>query len=955
MEDVYEELDEAKAEVERLKTEVRVKTELSNALKKAHNEQLIKFQEVKRENEKQAQELNVKLEEISQSRQASETLQSRLLEKESLLRHLTTLHEKLRADSEKKLQELEGENRELVSALDEATERNIELEQNFGASTKEIEGLKRLLSTIERKCFEAEQKAREAKDMRQRDDVIMGLEEENRNAQDQLKWKKEQFTHLEEAHRRLRAEFQLAKEEWEREKSALLEEISLLQTNLDSQTRILEGVQKRLEMCNHALAHEESKRKFLEVEVSEFRSRYENVFAQCEEERSRFDSLTVQRDEEIAKLRNSLSTKESLSKEMEFRIVHLEQENRELRESIKELQEAQIRNCAPTALTKLRNKLRGMEQTHSNCSTNLKAKESEVSLLIEKMKGDVNRHNFELKDREEQMQKLQMELTCCHSVIDVLNVEISVLLTIFKSELSEAYSNKSDENTEMELCNRMDDKISLLQTELDLRNAHLLQTELDLRNAHLKLEQEHVKAEMLMKRVRSLELAERQQLIMEEEVQRLKKMLEESSVHQLYMKEQFVQMEVEKREVSLALEKANLELAEEVCEASLLEFELQNWKSRAERLKVCWQGNQEKCRQLEDSLLAQAEYEETLKHQKDSLITIIKEETKKREVLQQKIVLLEATVAAKNEEVEFIPEITENLMKNAQEKDSCIEKLQNDIMQMEQEAMTREVEAAIFASIDAEKTVGLEKDKLFKVINEKDEEIKNLQVLASSLEQDLTSAFISSFSEVVENLVTIEKLTEALKKAKHMTELEIEEKNTRLVELEKEVSGLRKSLKNQEEALFTEKRQAVGLQALLESNKLENDKLMGEQRRLEGISKQLEFEKRVLFQDTASLSKDRDHVLGQFEEFCDRMGDFTCENVEMMNLLDTILQTCKEEVKPAMNLKVDNELYDSTQENENNSRSPSARKLEACITGRSPLKEINQQEFVTKRRNTSFH
>ncbi|KAM1006028.1 hypothetical protein ACFX1X_002859 [Malus domestica] len=949
MEDVYEELDEAKAEVERLKTEVRVKTELSDALKKAHNEQLIKFQEAKRENEKQAQELNVKLEEISQSRQASETLQSRLLEKESLLRHLTTLHEKLRADSEKKLQELEGENRELVSALDEATERNIELEQNFGASTKEIEGLKRLLSTIERKCFEAEQKAREAKELRLRDEIIMGLEEENRNAQDQLKWKKEQFTHLEEAHRRLRAEFQLGKEEWEREKSALLEEISLLQTNLDSQTRILEGVQKRLELCNHALAHEESKRKFLEVEVSEFRSRYENVFAQCEEERSKFDSLTVQRDEEIAKLRNSLSTKESLSKETEFRIVHLERENRELRESIKELQEAQIRNCAPASLTKLRNKLRGMEQTHSNCSTNLIAKESEVSLLIEKMKGDVNRHNFELKDREEQIHKLQMELKSCHSVIDVLNLEISVLFTIFKSELSEAYSNKSDENTEMELCNRMDDKISLLQTELEMKNS-------DLRNAHLKLEQEHIKAEMLMKRVRSLELAEQQQVIMEEEVQRLKEMLEESSVHQLYMKEQFVQMEVEKREVSLALEKANLELAEEVCEASQLEFELQNWKSRAERLKVCWQGNQEKCRQMEDSLLAQAEYEETLKHEKDRLITIIKEETKKREVLQQKIVLLEATVAAaKNEEVEFIPEITENLMKNAQEKDSCIEKLQNDIMQMEQEAVTREVEAAIFASIDAEKTVGLEKDKLFKVINEKDEEIKNLQVLASSLEQDLTSAFISSFSEVVENLVTIEKLTEALKKAKHMTELEIEEKNMRLVELEKEVSGLRKSLKNQEEALFTEKRQADGLQALLEANKLENDKLMGEQRRLEGINKQLEFEKLVLFQDTASLSKDREHVLVHFEEFCDRMGDFTCEDVEMMNLLDTILQTCKEEVKPAMNLKVDTELYDSTQENENNSISTSARKLEACITGRSPLKEMNQQEFVTKRRNTSFH
>ncbi|KAM1975171.1 hypothetical protein ACFX15_039981 [Malus domestica] len=56
-----------------------------------------------------------------------------------------------------------------------------------------------------------------------------------------------------------------------------------------------------------------------------------------------------------------------------------------------------------------------------------------------------------------------------------------------------------------------------------------------------------------------------------------------------------------------------------------------------------------------------------------------------------------------------------------------------------------------------EKAIGLEKDGLFKVINEKYKNIKNLQVMASSLEQDLTSAFILFFSEVVENLVTVEK------------------------------------------------------------------------------------------------------------------------------------------------------------------------------------------------------
>ncbi|ONH90701.1 hypothetical protein PRUPE_8G069900 [Prunus persica] len=933
MGDVYKELDDVKAQIERLKSEVRVKTELSEGLKKAHSEQLIKYQEAKQETEKQAQELIIKLEEISQAKQVSETLQSCLREKESSLRHLTSLHEKLRVDSENKLYKLEGENKELAFALDEVTERNKELEQNFCASTKEIEGLKRLLSTSERNCFEAEQKAQEAKELRHRDDIILELEEENRNAHDQLKWKKEQFRHLEEAHRRLQDQFQLSKEEWEREKSALVEEISLLQTSLDSQTRILEGVQKRLEMCNQVLAHEESRRKFLEIEVSEFKSRYENVFVQCEQERSKFESLTVQRDEEIAKLRNSLSTKEPFTKEMEFRIVHLEQENQELRESLKELQEAQIRNYGSTALTKLRNKLRGLEQVHSNCSTILKAKESELSFQIEKLKGDISRHNSELKGKEKQIQELQMELESYHSMIEVLKEEISVVLTIYKSEFSEAYSKRSDAKTEMPLCNRMDDKISLLTRQLEMKSSDLI-------NVHLQLEQEHEKVKELMKRVRSLELTEQQQVIMEEEIQQHKMMLEESSAHQLYMEEKFLRMEGEKRDVSEALEKTNLELAKKIREVSQLKYELQNLESSAESLKVCCEENQEKCRQMENSLLAQSENEEVLKHEKERLITIIKEQNNNVEVLHQQIVLLEATVAAKRVEVEALTQDKEDLIKNVKEKDSCIVNLQKDITWMKQESMKREAEAAILAGIDAEKSVGQEKERLFKVINEKDQNIKNLQVLASSLEEDLTSAFVLSFSEVVENLLT----TEALKKAKHMTELVIEEKNKKIVDLEKEVSGLGQRLIHQKEALFTQKQQEEELQALLEANEVENDKLMGEHRRLEGIVKQLEFEKGVLLQDTTKLSKEREELLVHIEEFCDHIGEFTCDDVKMMNFLETMLQRSKLEVGPAMNFTVDDELYDFSEENANASFYASATKLDTSA-GRSPLKEVNQRQL----------
>jgi chromosome segregation ATPase len=163
MEGIYKELDEVKAEMMKLKAEYQIKIELFESLKRAHNEQLLEYQEAKQQIEKQAQELNSKSEEISEARQIHEDLKSSLHEKEISLRDLSSVNEKLRADCGQKLQKLEGENRELVLALNEVTARSKELEQNACASHKEIEGLKSILMVAERKCFEVEQRAQKAK------------------------------------------------------------------------------------------------------------------------------------------------------------------------------------------------------------------------------------------------------------------------------------------------------------------------------------------------------------------------------------------------------------------------------------------------------------------------------------------------------------------------------------------------------------------------------------------------------------------------------------------------------------------------------------------------------------------------------------------------------------------------------------------------------------------------
>ena len=1039
MEDVYKELDEVKVEIEKLKAEYQIKTELYESLKRAHNEQLLKHQEAKLQIEKQTQELNAKSEEISELRKINEDLTSSLHEKELSFRHLSSVNERFRADCGQKLQKLEGENRELVLALDETTARKKELELNVCDSHKEIEGLKRLLLVTERKCFEAEQMAQKPKELRQRDVVIVKLEEENRDVQDQLKWKNEQFKHLEEAHKRLQDQFQLSKEEWEREKSALLEEISSLQTNLDSQTRILEGLQTRLDMCNQALAHEESRRKFLEVQVSEFKIRFENVFAQSEEETSKVLNLTVQRDEEIARLRNALGSKETLTKEMEFRIVHLEQENQDLGESLKELREAQIKNAGATSLTKLRNKLKGLEQVHSNCSNNLKAKESEWSFQMEKMKSDIDSYKSGLKDKVKQIQELQMDLENSHSTIEVLSEEISIVCTILKSEISEAYSKMLDAKAEMELHDK----------EKEGKISHLTE-HLKVNKSHLDLGQENKELASLRKKVKSLECM---QASKDDELQRYKQMLEESSECQLQLKKQVLQMESalenEKRGAFEALEKANLELAEKICEASQLQYEVQKWKSDSESLKACLDKKQETCKQLETSLITQAKLEQMLKDEKENLLYIAKEQEKRIEGQQQQIVSLEARIAAKTEELEASLKDKDSILLIAEEKEICIENLQKDLIFLKQESKRREAEASVLGRLAAENAFEEEKEKFLQIMNEKDQGINALQVLAVSLEQDLESAVISCFSELIEkhvkfivlneaiknaeyltkleieeknklivnlqkdliflkqeskrreaeasvlgrlavekafeeekerflqimnekdqginelqvlavslehdleiaviscfpelieNHVKIIVLNEAIKNAEYLTKLEIEEKNKLIVNLEKEACNLRQRLAYEEECLLCSKREEEQYKALLEVNKLETEKLKDEQRRMDCLVKELEFEKGTLVQDSLKLSTEREDLLVHIQKICNRIGEFSFEDEKLMTNLGRILQNSVEETGRAMDLMVDGELYDSTRENSDTCFSGTTKKLEAGGDERLPLKEVN--------------
>ncbi|XP_074348708.1 uncharacterized protein LOC141687365 [Apium graveolens] len=497
MNGVCDELDGMRAELEKLKEECRSKTKLIDSLRTAHNEQKSKLQGAMVQIEELARELHVKSEEIPELKQLYEDLKAKAHEKDSLLRHLNCANEKLRVDYGARFLKLEAENKELVAALDEATERIQDLELKDRSRTEELEGLKRLLFNKQKKFTESDQEAMESKKVKQREDMILKLEEENRLVEEKLKWKNEQFAHLEDAHRKLQEQFRSCKVDWKRERSALVEEISSLQTSLDSQTRISETLQTRLKMCNQALSHEESRRKILEVEVSELKSHFESAFSSSHETKTNSDHLTLKRDEDIANLRNLIGTKEINSKEMEHRIVQLEQEKQGLKESFKE---SQISNAELTLLLKkLEYKIQDLELLHENTSMNLQKKEDQHSTQMEKLKEVVDGYKSKLKNKNKKLQELQNDLEGYSCLLEVQSEEVSIVMMIMKSEYSAAYLKLFDEKTGIELHNKeSEEKVLLLTKQLEMKDSAL-------NSLYQKLKQKNEEATSLAEKAKKLE------------------------------------------------------------------------------------------------------------------------------------------------------------------------------------------------------------------------------------------------------------------------------------------------------------------------------------------------------------------------------------------------------------------------------------------------------------------
>ena len=1039
MDRAYEELHDAKAEIEKLKAEYKSKAELCENLKKAHNEQLIKLQEASLKIEKQSQELNDKTQEISEVKQMCEEVKCSFNEKEFIIKRLSAANDKHRADYDEKCLKWEKENRDLMLALDEANEKIMDQEQSIRAHKEEIEGLKGCLSVSQKKCSEAEKKAKASKELSVRDDMLLNLEDENRKLKDQLKWKKEHFAHLEEAHEKLRNQFRASKKEWEQEKSSLFDEICSLQTSLDSQTRISEDLKNKLQMCNQALAHEESRRKYLEVQVSEFQTRFENAFTECQDAKSVLDCLTTDRDNEISALRHLLGTKETIYKEMKYQARKLEQENKELRISLRELQEAQIQESgAPSSLAKLRNKLKSLEQMHRECTPNLKAKEAELSSQLEKLGAELNDCRTELEYKDTAIKELMMEFEGCQSLAMQLKLENEEL----KLGISEAQLKLANEKAEMnvrdkereeniallmkqlEMANaalseaqlklakekaglvvsdkEREDNVSLLMKQLEKKNAALVRAQIDIREEREKAEsllrkveslevieeqqllmqkelesyremkntaliraqtdiiEEREKAESLLKRVESLEFIEEQQLIMQKELERYREMLEESSRCQLLLKEQVLQIESSSKEklteVCEALERANTELAEKICEENEIEFELQNWKSIAERLKGELEENHEVRKELEASLLAQIDVGETIKQEKNGLIQMLEEKDVRMDNLQQQILLQEqelkkreaeaASFAGMETAMSFESEKT-SFFQTMTEKDKILEQLEKEVGWLEQESLRRELESAILSQIVAERTFEHEKEKIFHLLDEKNQRIDDLMQFVKSLEQKFNSSLVSFSSQLAEKQAEINLVHEAWERiaaAEILAVLEVEEKKLMVEELEDDIRNIQQKLELQERSLCHSRQQALEIEAELDAKQLEMKNLTTQMetklQTSDAFINELKGEKRSLLEDVMKLSSDRENLLGFIAGLSDRISELSAADSQMMGVLSNMVHSFDNN-SSGMVLKEDDELLQSVKENLNIQSSPSTKKYEAITDARPPFRERN--------------
>lgn len=556
--EIVRELEETRIFMERLKDDYRTEKQRSENLEKFQSDSLHKLHEAETEIEKLSVELNIAKGEAARANEMIGDLKSNLREKESIVKDLSHRLEQAKTCFKAQAQELRTDKEKLLSALDEA---NIKIKDQDGAlhaMKDEVEALKKQLSVSHKKCMDAEVRAKAPQEIRLRDDLLLQFELEKNELQERFKWKNEQFQHLEEAHKKLQDEFKARRKEWETERNTMLDATSSLHTKLELTNKFVESIQSELQRCNHALVQEEKKRKLFELQLAESKNSYENIFSECEVAKTSIEYLNAKWEKEIDTLRNLVAMKEALLKEAEYSSGRLQQENHDLKGLVKELQESQISQAGSVAsLSKLRQKLKGLEQAHKDCSMIMNAKECEWSYRLETLVKELEESKSELNLRREQIGQLEAELDEASMSLERLKKkeDMSLLVTSLELECRKLQLERADLEAAMKaVVEKKEERIAFLTELLKQKNECLLKTQEDIK--------QHSEARALL--AEKAQELEDQGCLMREELQTHKEMVKEFSLSQEHIREKALEKEHvltdNLKETIEAFDKTNLEL-----------------------------------------------------------------------------------------------------------------------------------------------------------------------------------------------------------------------------------------------------------------------------------------------------------------------------------------------------------------------------------------------------------
>lgn len=925
--------------MEMLKAESKASHHHSETLRRAFEEQLVKLQNARVEIELQAKEINAKSEEISTVKQKYEDLQSIFQEKESALKQLSLANESMRTGFKDKFKELEQMNKELVFALDEANVKAEEKENMVFRYKKEIEALKELLSESQKKYCDAELRAQAPKELRRRDEMLDELVREKVEVEDRLKWKSEQFWHLEEALNKIQEEFRASKKEWESEKLSLLSNISSLHANLDSQIQVSNDLRSQLQMCNQALAHEESRRRLLEIQMHESKEMYENIVLEYEEVKSNIEILTTGRDEEIASIRNSMSAKNVLLKELEFKNTYLEQENQELLESLKEAREAQIDGVEALASSKsLRQKFRALVLEHKECSDKLKSREVHWSRQMTKLEEELHECLLKLNSKDNEISDLkeEVEYSQCSAIqTRMQNEEISIINIILKSKFMEICCDLNSFDLILERPTERDEKkVAFLTEQLEKKNIALTK-------ALAVASEERMKVDFLQSKIEQLEYVNLEYLSMQKELASSKEMVAELSKDIDRVKEQAAQNELNLQDnlhrASYALEKANNSVSEKMSALEKVEFELQQQRNIVRQLKKvkcdleielkrCHSENQEIKRCMEEAIFEKMEMEKASMEVEENLLLLL--EGKERKVLELELikVMLEEHLMLWRQSVK--KRIAQFLIL-LESVNSRLKYFEEAINLLEQNHGTR----ANSISINLEKFRATYLDSIDEKLNAVSDLQQRILAYDGGYFRLVESAANSRLAEKLVEFSEINEELEKLKAAQILDKQELQYKSCLIAELEKAVVSLQVKLESQEEL---SSKLAGSVQLLQAQSVTEKLRLESELNKL----REAENKNRALLEAIENLSQQREQLIDQIMCLGDLIGKTSIKGQEVRRKWDEILHKTADGVDSVTEMERD-ELISCKMVHERKYASTLTDKAGEIFDRRWPLKEQN--------------